>query len=465
MTETSNLPTLEETLSHRSKPRVIKHEMFADNFPVNSSTRSLHTQLNKLILVRLPLALPPHTTNSSKYVSGLLHIAPIYITFESLWQEILESPCLPTSLKQATVDTCEPGESKRSPETHDANTPRKESSPKVCSRTSSLLSHLLLPGLPRADRLRADIRILTGKSELKVEEQLKAISRNGELANFIAHTKASVQKNPHVLVAYAWVLYMALFSGGRYLRASLRAAGGLGKDFWDREPSPVRPHIITRDMYEIREPDLEPTEPLGQWPRVSERGRAKSWSESDLPKMTPGLLFFDFAGDEDGEDIKVEFKKRVVQADLLLTPREKDDVVAEAQDIFRFMLKMVDELDTIMKTTDEDLEMSKLFLQSPNLMATRDSVVVAQERFSRKASHVPEKETNRKPSYLDVLFTGPMAKLVTFNGASPRVSFVHDDGVKDSGSGSLDRNWIQRHFVMVPILGTFIFLILWYVGV
>lgn len=309
------------------------------------------------------------------------------------------------------------------------------------------------------------MRILTGKSERKIEEELKAISRNGKLAKFIAHTKQSVEKTPHVLVAYAWVLYMALFSGGRYLRASLKAAGGLGKDFWDREPSPVRPHIITRDVLELQDPEEEPTQTSDVWSaRIAGRGRAKSRSDGDLPKITPGLLFFEFVGDEDGEDIKREFKKRITEAERLLTPGEKEDIVAEAQEIFSFMLVMVGELDAIMKTNEEDLEMSKLFLKSPNLMASRDSVFVAQERLSRNASTAREKEeVSRKHSYLDVIFTGPVAKLIRFNEPSPRVSFEqHEAKLKETSY--VNGSWIQRHSVLMPILATLALFLWWYVG-
>ncbi|TVY42414.1 Heme-binding protein [Lachnellula subtilissima] len=427
---------------------------------INSSTRSLHTQLNKLILVRLPLALPPHTTNSSKYVSGLLHVAPIYLTFESLWQTTLDTPCLPASLEN---------ESQSQEDLNIPNTarPRKESTRKVCSRTHSLLSHLLLPGLPRADRLRADIQTLTGKSGEKIDEEMADISRDGVVAKFIAHTKQSVQKNPHVLMAYAWVLYMALFSGGRYLRASLKTAGGMGQDFWDREPSPVRPHAITGDVREVQEAKIVFSEPSGMWsPPEGKPGRGrkrvKSWFDGDIPRITPGLFFFDFDGDEDGEDIKLEFKKRIAEAELILTQGEKDDIVAEAQDIFRFMLQLVGELDSIMKTSDEDLEMAALFLHSPNLMTSRDSVFVSRERMLRKMSTAAEPEIALKPksSYLDILFAGPTAKLINFRSL-PHVSFANDAKSKDLGS--LERPWIQSHTVAVPVLATFAMLLMWYI--
>jgi hypothetical protein len=256
---------------------------------------------------------------------------------------------------------------------------------------------------------------------------------------------------------------MALFSGGRYLRAALKAAGGLGKDFWGREPSPVRPHIITRDVQELKDSEVQFAK--GVWStRNAGRGRAKSRSDSDIPKVTPGLLFFEFIGDDDGEDIKIEFKRRITQAELLLTQGEKDDIVAEAQDIFSFMLELVGELDALMKTNEDDLEMSKLFLQSPNLMTSRDSVTIAQERLSRKTSNVPEKEgITRKSSYLDAVFEGPVAKLIAFNESSPRVSFEQEAKLKETGY--FDRSWIQRHTVVLPILTTLALFLVWYIGV
>jgi len=272
---------------------------------VNIATRPAHSQLNRLIILRLPLALPPYTTNPSTYVSGLLHITPIYITFESLWQTVLDAPRLPTSLN--LFDACDPEQpllDSRSvpllPLLSHHNSPHLPliHNPQVCSRTHSLLSHLRLPGLLRAGRLRADIRALTGTPEHKIGEQLNAVSKSGRLAEFIAHTKKAVEANPHVLLAYAWVLYMALFSGGRYLRAFLKEAGGTGVDFWTRDPSPVRPYSITRDASPRRGSISGTTGLAAVRPSVRPRSRTRSRSESVASKMVPGMSFFNFGGEE-----------------------------------------------------------------------------------------------------------------------------------------------------------------------
>ncbi|TVY84223.1 hypothetical protein LSUE1_G000547 [Lachnellula suecica] len=445
---------------------------------INKSTRSIHYQLNQLIVARLPLALPPHTSNSSKYVSGLLHITPIYTTFESLWQAILDTPCLQTDQTLPVGSDLSEVQSKSNLETPSPDHARQDCESKACSKTRSNIHSLLLllqvPGLRRAVRLRADIQKLTGKTEQQVGEELQAVSKNGKLAQFIAHIQQSVERNPHVLTAYAWVLYMALFSGGRILRAWLKSAGEEGRAFWDRDPSPTRPYIATRHT-----PDLKTSVAVGASDMsagVDGRGRSNFPSDSDIPGTNTGLSFFEFAGGEDGEDIRRTFKERFTEIEPLLTPEGKSDIVKEAHDIFSFMIEMVSELDGVMKinneaitkcerlahdedaANDEHLEMSRLLLQSPNLMASRNSVCVTQERLSRNASDI-----SRKRSYLDVIFTGPVAKLISFSQPTPRVSFEeHETKMKEIGF--MNRSWIQRHAVVLPILATFALMLAWYIG-
>jgi heme oxygenase len=193
--------------------------------------------------------------------------------------------------------------------------------------------------------LRDDIRALTGTPESEIEKQLDTLSRNGRLAAVITHTRRSVDSNPHVLLAYTWVLYLALFSGGRYLRAALAEAGGARAEFWERDPSPVRPYSVTKDTpYRRRCIKSD----CNSHNTTQSSGRSKSRSESGALKMsTPGLQFFNFAGDEDGENIKLEFKKRFKEVEALLTSGEKEDIITEAEYIFKFMVEIVNELDVI----------------------------------------------------------------------------------------------------------------------
>ncbi|KAM3083649.1 hypothetical protein ACMFMG_002235 [Clarireedia jacksonii] len=400
------------------------HNSLSDQ--INIATRAVHTKLNRLILARLPLALPPFTTNPSIYVSGLLYIAPIYITFESLWQSIIDAPNLPICVEETRISPgggiAEAFDSDYLLDSHNSHSTNDETSirsPKVCPRTQSLLAHLQLPGLLRSGRLRADIRTLTDTPEHEIEEQLKLVANGGQLAEFIAHTKQSVKKNPHVLLAYAWVLYMALFSGGRYLRASLKTAGGF-EDFWNRDPSPVRPYSVTREAQNFTPPS---TAAADEELRSSARQQTRSNCHQMMKKQ--GLSFFDFVGGEDGEDIKREFKKRIAEAEVLLTEAEKADVIKEAQEIFSFMVMIVSDLDSVCGTTNEDLEtvkatqLTRLHKEHKPLNRSRSSIALTQERLSGtrdedKSSVDYGKRFKRSPSSLASMIANPMAKLVRF---------------------------------------------------
>ena len=369
---------------------------------VNIATRSIHSQLNKMLIERLPLALPPHTTNPSIYISGILHVVPIYHTFESLWQALLDSHRLSTgSRDDASLDFSETASSILEDTPHVSGN--------VSSRLFSLLSHLRLPGLLRAGRLRADIRSLTGVPEHLIDDQIAAVSSDGELARFIEYTTNSVETKPHVLAAYAWVLYMALFSGGRYIRASLQHAGGLASDFWARDASPVRPLAITVPPTSLPPANIpQPIRPLLSdiTPRRPSRSKSRTGSSagSILPFTGPHYLqFLEFIGEEDGEDLKREFKKRLAEAEMLLKEEEKEDIINEAVKIFEGMVALVKELDSVCgagtassKREEDEIDTETSANDVPNNGSTngflrpsrhrelRDSVVVTRERRVRK---------------------------------------------------------------------------------
>ena len=258
---------------------------------------------------------------------------------------------------------------------------------------------------------------MTGTPDHKIDEQLDAVSQNGHLAAFIAHTKASVEANPHVLLAYAWVLYMALFSGGRYLRAALQSASSVPRpDFWTRDPRPCVPTPSPppppppATLRALKNP------PTPTSPRTP---RPKTRSETSASKQVPGLQFFNFASDEDGEDIKLEIKKRITEAEILLTAGEKGDIISEAEEIFKFLVEMVEELDSVMGRSEEDGETARLARE----VSWRDSVVAVRERLVRRTRSLSVKaeERARRRSSLDVYFWGLVGILVRFAGDMPPV--------------------------------------------
>ncbi len=67
--------------------------------------------------------------------------------------------------------------------------------------------------------------------------------------------------------------------------------------------------------------------------------------KSNLHDAQFGYSFLSFDGDSDGEDIKADFKRRLACVEDILTSEERGDVVAEAQQVFRFSILLVREID------------------------------------------------------------------------------------------------------------------------
>lgn len=64
----------------------------------------------------------------------------------------------------------------------------------------------------------------------------------------------------------------------------------------------------------------------------------------------PGFSFLSFPGDQDGEDLKSAFKSELAEAETLLTPEEKQDIVDVSQQLFDRSILLVTELDrTVLK--------------------------------------------------------------------------------------------------------------------
>ena len=49
----------------------------------------VHTEVNRLITSRVPLALPPYSPNPFLYLQGLTSISQLYFSFEEAWQELI----------------------------------------------------------------------------------------------------------------------------------------------------------------------------------------------------------------------------------------------------------------------------------------------------------------------------------------------------------------------------------------
>lgn len=155
-----------------------------------------------------------------------------------------------------------------------------------------ILEKLYIPSLHRSKRLEADLS--------RLRQRLTDVSETKTLKSSMTdRIIRSLKSKPHTIVAYTWVFYMALFNGGRWIRDQLQ---GAGPEFW-----------------------------------------AGPGQESEMDCLS----FWDFDGEEDGEDIKADFKRRIEETSGFLSAREQEDIVAEAVQIFQMSQKLVERLDDL----------------------------------------------------------------------------------------------------------------------
>lgn len=240
---------------------------------INTATRSRHTELNRLLINRLPLALPPHQKSPLLFSKGIVPFARIFILFEIEWE-----------LLTRHVQNKPPSGSD-----HDRELRR-------------WLLNLRPKGLARSHRLRNDLkhlRLVAGPTMFNTPDLGNAWTK--EMRNL-------VRSKPHILVAFAWVFYMAVFSGGRWIRQQLANAG---PEFWTQQASALQ---------------IEKSE------------------HSSLLEM-PGFSFLSFDGDQDGEELKALFKTRLAEAEQILTEEEKLEVIDVAKELFDRCVLLVTELD------------------------------------------------------------------------------------------------------------------------
>lgn len=171
-------------------------------------------------------------------------------------------------------------------------------------------------GLVRSVRVKRDLECLMGQHPTDLEVLL-AKYPGDKVAEFCTHIRQVVHEKPWTLVSYAWCFYMAVFSGGRWIRAGLLRAG---PEFW-QAAGEDETHM------------------------------------SNLPER--GLSFWHFPGQFDGEDIKLEFKAHLAAAETLFTPDERVDIIEEAKNIFELCASLVEELDGTVSSNSAAADVTK----------------------------------------------------------------------------------------------------------
>ncbi|OAX81724.1 hypothetical protein ACJ72_03927 [Emergomyces africanus] len=265
--------------------------------------RDHHTSFGSLVAKRVPLCIPPRTDTPALYALGVSRFAEIYFAFEEVW--IFQLSQLPSFNGNGSPDEYEILDSF-------VNDDR--------GRIRSILSQLYIPELLRSEKLRSDLRALGWSSGMEnsglgnTNDDNTSNEEDNPYGNaataFAAHIKSATEEHPHLIMVYAWIMYLILLNGGRRIRTKL-AAGG--HDFWKGG---------------------------------TESSEDGSCSCSGIPN---GLTFWFFHRDDndlyDDEGIKQEFKKRLHSASNLLTVSERAQIIVEAVNIFRHCSRIVAEID------------------------------------------------------------------------------------------------------------------------
>ncbi|KAI9831315.1 MAG: hypothetical protein M1819_005089 [Sarea resinae] len=273
-------------------------------------------------VARLPLALPPQSTTPELYAIGIAHFAHVYQAFETLWLDLVDADDDEDNI--AAAERAKGSQSTPLANSNDdgTDTDGEFILPPLCVRMYRILSYIRLSSLSRTSALRKDLAALSTDRTGDLAAQLSTPPTDPRLQEYLAHIRATVADRPHVLVAYAWTMYMAIFAGGRWIRAQLQEAP---EGFWPGQVSQ-------------RQQQQDP---------MSGEVNTESLSEpTTTSSYRPGFAFFEFPGPHDGQDIKAEFKYRLISIEGLLTPAERNDIVDEALEIFRYSALLVEELDT-----------------------------------------------------------------------------------------------------------------------
>ena len=234
------------------------------------------------------------------YRSGIQAFAEVFRTFEGCWRDLLQENCNHVTDDDGVDSSLE----------HPSGSEYTAGQEPLDPRVRDVLSRLYIDELTRTGPFDLDLARLSEVKAAKASGTTTDTDSEQEnqlaprLQEFVSHIQASVAKRPQVLVAYAWVFYMALFSGGRWIRSRLLE---VGHGFWCTRESVVG-------------------------------------KPCDSPVRFAGFSFLFFPGDKDGEDIERNFRARLAEVEVQLTHLERQQIIVEAIHIFRHCLAITEEL-------------------------------------------------------------------------------------------------------------------------
>lgn len=222
---------------------------------INKSTRGSHSKINNLINLKIVFAL----RDARIYRQGIQSFYHIFKTYEEVWQVEME---------------------------------RKDANGEY-TRIAKILQQTWNPAITRTAPLTADLMFYYGTEE-KFRDPVMPEQRA-----FVDHIREVCTAQPHLLLAYGHVMYLALFAGGRILRSNVARAVGL-------------------------------------FPKVPGQ------TQDEVAAKGTNLFRFEV---EDEDALRLEYKRNYELATRNeLTEEEKQDIIAESLDIFKRNTDCVSEI-------------------------------------------------------------------------------------------------------------------------
>ncbi|CAN8095263.1 unnamed protein product [Discula destructiva] len=387
---------------------------------INTAIASSHTKINRLILDHMPKAVPPQTDTPSAYITGLLHIGAMYIAFESLWQNLLGLHSEIAPIPYTFPFTKDPDQ--------------RDETPQITGRLRRVLEEAYWPTLLRAARIKTDVQAMTGWPDHVFDEELRSAGTSGRLGKFTLHIQTSINAKPHLLLAYAYCLYLALLSGGSYIRTELMY---LPADFWRSLPTPIKPNMVACRQDKVKQRRRHSSLQDDDNDDVDEDTRPSGLANHRDSSIELPLAFLDFdppLGEnprQQAKGLKAEFKQRFAEADRLLADPERRDIIKESAVIFHHLEGVVVQLDKMFGTADPVIPPVKTLVQralDPTPSRTgegigfrlRDSIAIAKGRLLRM---------RRKSSGSSVTATVPTI--------ADKLSVTDSQGSESSKAGSV----------------------------
>lgn len=167
---------------------------------INFSTRDMHNKINTYMSLKMAFAMK----HGFIYRQGIL---AYYFIFHAIEEEIDR---LLT----------------------DANSPKDV-------RMKEVLEQFWFEDFRRADKLVLDLQVLYNQeypTANELQEFLNNYTLPPRLQAFVNEIHSNIQRDPHTILAYCHVLYLALFAGGRVMKSNLYRHTGLFPKFGHLPP-------------------------------------------------------------------------------------------------------------------------------------------------------------------------------------------------------------------------------------